>query len=97
MAEPGTVIALLARARRSPDTGLRLLDRREREAFVSWRAVAERAERICGALQATGVGRGERVALVLPTSFDFVDSLLGAMLALGGAVALAQRLARRRR
>jgi acyl-CoA synthetase (AMP-forming)/AMP-acid ligase II len=84
MPEPETVIALLARARRSPDTGLRLLDRREREAFVSWRAVAERAERICGALQATGVGRGERVALVFPTSFDFVDSLLGAMLA--GAV-----------
>jgi acyl-CoA synthetase (AMP-forming)/AMP-acid ligase II len=84
VAEVSTVNSLLAWARESPETGLRLLDRRERESFRSWREVATRAEGVCGALQATGVGRGERVALVYPTSFDFVVSLFGVLLA--GAV-----------
>jgi fatty-acyl-CoA synthase len=82
--EAATVTALVARARRSPDKGLRLLDRRERESFASWPEVAARAERVCGALQATGVRRGERVALVFPTGFDFVHALFATLLA--GAV-----------
>ncbi len=80
-ADATTVTGLLARARRFPGTGLRLLDRREREAFVTWRDVATRAEEICGGLQAAGVGRGDRVALVYPTSFDFIFSFFGVLLA----------------
>ena len=83
-AESTTVTGLLARARGFPGTGLRLIDRREQASFVTWREVATRAEEVCGGLQAAGVRRGDRVALVYPTSFDFVFSFFGVLLA--GAV-----------
>jgi acyl-CoA synthetase (AMP-forming)/AMP-acid ligase II len=74
----------LERAGRRPDGGLRFLDRHERALWVGWGEVRERALAVAGALGALGVARGERVALVLPTSPEFFAAFFGALLA--GAV-----------
>jgi acyl-CoA synthetase (AMP-forming)/AMP-acid ligase II len=79
-----TLNGLLAWAARFPQTGLRVLDRRERPHLVSWSETAQRAVALCGGLQSVGVGRGDRVALVFPTGHDFVQALFAVLLA--GAV-----------
>ncbi len=64
--------------------GLRFVDPRggaERERFFDWPALAERAARVAGGLAALGVGPGERVALVFPTSPEFFDAFFGVLLA----------------
>ena len=48
---PETLVALLARAREVPGTGLRLLDRRERESFLEWSEIHRRAGEVGAALQ----------------------------------------------
>lgn len=78
-----TLGAALASAARS-DTGLTFWDAAERETVMPWRDVAARARRVAGALGRLGIRRGDRVALVLPTSPDFVDAFFGTLLA--GAV-----------
>ena len=60
------------------------VDAREEEQALSWAEVYVRARQVAAALMARGVGPGERVALVLPTSPGFVDAFFGAVLA--GAV-----------
>jgi acyl-CoA synthetase (AMP-forming)/AMP-acid ligase II len=85
--EAPTLVALLARAarhERAESHGLRFLDRREAEAFVTWRVLAERAQRVARALVARGVERAERVALIFPTGPEFFDAFFGTLLA--GAV-----------
>ncbi len=82
--EPGTLDQLLDRARSFPGTGLRLLDRQERPSFLEWSDVHARSSAVCAALQALGIARGDRVALVLPTGADFFYAFFGALLA--GAV-----------
>jgi fatty-acyl-CoA synthase len=79
-----TVNDYLERAGRHPEGGLRLLDRNERARWVGWAEVRERALVVCGGLQALGVRRGERVALVFPTGLDFFTAFFGILLA--GAV-----------
>jgi len=81
---PATLLELLERAAGVEDRGIRLLDRRERETFLPWRRVAERAEATGAALAALGVRPGDRVALVHPTSEGFFDAFFGALAA--GAV-----------
>ena len=63
-----------------PDVGLRFLDRRERASFYSWSEIAEASRRVAGSLQAMGVRRGERVALIYPTGLDFFHAFFGAQL-----------------
>ncbi|MGA9520666.1 MAG: AMP-binding protein [Myxococcaceae bacterium] len=66
------------------DSGLTFVDARERDTFLPWREVRERALRVAAELTARGVRKGERVAIVLPTAPDFCDAFFGALYA--GAV-----------
>ncbi|HSN55625.1 MAG TPA: AMP-binding protein [Candidatus Sulfomarinibacteraceae bacterium] len=84
MSAPDTLGSLLERAATRPDVGLRLLDRGEAAAFYPWPEVHGRAAAVAGGLTAQGVRPGDRVALVFPTSIQFVDALFGVVLA--GAV-----------
>jgi acyl-CoA synthetase (AMP-forming)/AMP-acid ligase II len=52
----------------------------EREAFLPWGAVVERARRAAGALADLGIEPGDRVAIVLRTEPAFLDAFLGAWL-----------------
>jgi fatty-acyl-CoA synthase len=81
---PDTLIDLLERAGQHPDGGLRFLDRAERDRWVGWAEVRERALGVCGGLRDLGIGRGERVALVFPTGLELIEALFGVLLA--GAV-----------
>lgn len=79
-----TLQAALDRAVDFPETGLRLLDRREQPTWYPWAEVKRRALRVAGGLQALGIEPGERVAIIFPTSIEFFDAFFGAILA--GAV-----------
>ena len=79
-----TLNQLLERASGFPETGLRFLDRRERESWASWYEIHRRAAAAGGSLRALGVGAGERVALIYPTGLDFFHAFFGILLA--GAV-----------
>ena len=79
-----TLIDLLERAGRHPDGGLRFLDRAERDRWVGWAEVRERALTVCGGLRDLGIRPGERVALVFPTGLKLIEALFGTLLA--GAV-----------
>ncbi len=74
----------LGRAADFPGAGLRFLDRAERASFRSWSEIGERSGEVAGGLSRLGIAPGERVALVFPTSPDFVTAFFGALLA--GAV-----------
>jgi len=79
-----TLLDLLAAAGRRPEGGLRFLDREERATWVPWGEVRAAAEAAAGGLQALGVAKGDRVALVFPTGPEFFAAFFGALLA--GAV-----------
>ncbi len=81
---PDTLIDLLERAGRHPEGGIRFLDRAERDRWVGWAEIRERALGVCGGLRDLGIRRGERVALVFPTGLEFFEALFGILLA--GAV-----------
>ncbi|HYV47101.1 MAG TPA: fatty acyl-AMP ligase [Myxococcaceae bacterium] len=81
--EHPTVNAALRAAAASP-YALTFLDAQERETALTWSQVLERAASAAAALLARGVKRGDRVAIVIPTSPAFVDTFFGALLA--GAV-----------
>jgi acyl-CoA synthetase (AMP-forming)/AMP-acid ligase II len=68
----------------SGDSGLTFVDLREQETFVPWALLAQRARRLASSLVAMGIRRGDRVALVLPTGPEFIQSFFGSLLA--GAV-----------
>ncbi len=82
--EDQTLVDMLERASRESQTGLRLLDRHEDAEFYPYPDVWRRALGVCGGLQDLGVEPGDRVALVYPTSIEFIDSFFGTTLA--GAV-----------
>jgi len=80
-AAPETLVAALAHAAGS-DKGVRFLDAAEGEGTrLAWAELLARARGVAGALQARGLARGERVALVLPTAPGFFDVFFGALLA----------------
>ena len=76
-----TLNQVLARAAElnRPDTGLRYLDRRERETWVSFPDLANRAARVAGGLAALGVKHGDTVAIVMPTVPEFTDVFFGVL------------------
>jgi len=88
MSDGPTLNELLERAARSPDGGLRILDRRERCQRLPWSEVHERARSVAGRLREGGVLPGQRVALVYPTSAGFFDAFFGTLLAGGVPVPL---------
>ncbi len=77
------VNALLALAAAHP-SGVTFVDLREREIHLRWAEVAARARRLAASLEAMGVRRGDRVAIVLRTEPAFLDAFFGTLLA--GAV-----------
>jgi fatty-acyl-CoA synthase len=83
-----TLNAYLERAGGRPeDGGLRFVDRADRddrERWMGWAEVRDRARAVCGGLQELGVQHGERIALVFPTGPEFFAAFFGALLA--GAV-----------
>ncbi len=64
--------------------GVTLVDASEREVAVTFDELRASARRVAASLLGRGVGRGDRVAIVLPTGRDFLDAFFGALLA--GAV-----------
>jgi fatty-acyl-CoA synthase len=74
-----TLTQVLARAAalNKPETGLRYLDRRERETWVSFPDLASRAAKVAGGLLTMGVQRGDTVAIVMPTVPEFTDVFFG--------------------
>jgi acyl-CoA synthetase (AMP-forming)/AMP-acid ligase II len=85
---PETLGGLLERAAELSGTGLRFVDRRERESFHTWAEVHQRARSLAAGLAELGVERGERVVLVLPTGAEFFDAFFGILLAGGVPVPL---------
>jgi len=73
----------LAAAASSP-AGITFVDLREREIFLPFREVLERARGTAAGLRRLGVEPGDRVAIVLPTAPAFLDAFFGTVLA--GAV-----------
>jgi long-chain acyl-CoA synthetase len=55
---------------------------------LTWRALAERMDRVAAALGALGVGAGDRVAILAPTSLEYIECFLGATAAGACAVPL---------
>jgi fatty-acyl-CoA synthase len=84
MTDRMTLNRLLDRSAATPDAGLRILDRFEKEKWLPWSELLERARHTAGALCDIGVQRGDRIALIFPTSPEFFDGFFGALLA--GAV-----------
>ena len=68
--------------------GARFVAPSEEAAFYPYQDVLRRAQKTAAALQAHGLRRGDRVALILSTSIEFFDSLLGVQLAGGIPAAL---------
>ena len=68
--------------------GARFVAPSEEATFYPYQDVLRRAQKTAAALQARGLRRGDRVALILSTSIEFFDSLLGVQLAGGVPAAL---------
>jgi acyl-CoA synthetase (AMP-forming)/AMP-acid ligase II len=79
-----TINRLLEQAAASADGGLRILDRKENSRWLPWSEIHERARSAAGRILASGVRRGQQVALVYPTCPGFFDAFFGILLA--GAV-----------
>ena len=71
----------------SSQRGVRFIDRWEKETFYSYREILHRASQTAGGLQELGIGPGDQVAIILPTSIDFYEAFFGVVLA--GAVPVA--------
>jgi fatty-acyl-CoA synthase len=80
MTSPTSIPAALceAAAQGDPRRGFTFVDEQS-ETFYSFEQVAVHAARYAAAMQRRGLRRGDRVALALPDSAEFVFSLLGAM------------------
>jgi len=77
---PRTVVQALEESARSTTTGFRFIDEESTsEPFFSHAGIERASARMGGALQALGLKKGDRVALILPDNADFVFAFLGAL------------------
>jgi fatty-acyl-CoA synthase len=77
-----TLVASLADRAGESERGYHHHTREGREPeFVSFASLHQRASRVAAALQERGIGKGDRVGLILPDSAEFVDAIYGAMMA----------------
>ncbi|HTJ81121.1 MAG TPA: fatty acyl-AMP ligase [Polyangiaceae bacterium] len=77
---PRTVGQAIEDASKSTTTGFRFIDEdKEAEPFFSHAGIERASARFGGALQALGLKKGDRVALILPDNADFVFAFLGAV------------------
>ena len=75
-----TVVQALEDAAESTRTGYRFIEEgNTSEPFFTYGGVERATARYGGAMQAMGVKKGERVALILPDNQDFVFAFLGAL------------------
>jgi fatty-acyl-CoA synthase len=75
-----TVVQALEDAAESVETGFRFIDESKKsEPFVAYSDIERASERYGGAMQAMGLKKGDRIALILPKNQDFVFALLGAL------------------
>jgi fatty-acyl-CoA synthase len=75
-----TLIEMLDAAAQS-DLGLVFVSRKEQDQDVSFTRIREQAQSIAADLVRRGVRKGDRVALVLPTSPEFVECFFGVLCA----------------
>src|SRR5438445_573973 len=81
MSERRTIVrALLDAGERWPDRGYTFVGE-DGEAFLSFSDLARRAAAIAAALRRHGLRSGDRVALALPDTTEFVTTLVGCMYA----------------
>lgn len=73
------VDVLRGTAERSPKRGIYVIDHRGSQEFRTYPQILEASLRVGAALQKRGIGRADRVLLVLPTGFEFVSAYLGAL------------------
>jgi acyl-CoA synthetase (AMP-forming)/AMP-acid ligase II len=84
-----TLNDLLQQVSESDDSGLRLLDRRERETWLGWDEVARQARRVAASLRTQlSVERGEPIGLLVPTGAAFFAGFFGSLLTGGVPVPL---------
>jgi fatty-acyl-CoA synthase len=75
-----TVVQALEDAAASNRTGYRFVEEQQNaEPFFTYAGVERATARYGGALQALGLKKGDRVALILPDNQDFVFAFLGAL------------------
>ena len=79
-----TLNRALERAAQNPHCGVRFLDRRERETWVSWSDLYQAAAGVAGGLRDAGIDSGEPVVLIYPTHPEFFKAFFGVLLS--GAV-----------
>jgi len=78
--EPRTVAQAIEDAASSTKTGYRFVDEQSgAEPFFTHGGIERASARFGGALQALGLKKGDRVALILPDNADFVFAFLGAV------------------
>ena len=78
-----TIHEALLRLDRCEREGARFVKRSGEAVFYPYKDILARAQARAAAFQALGLKVGDRVAVILPTSIDFLDVFLGAMLAGG--------------
>lgn len=66
--------------------GVTFTDLREQERLITWKETHGRARRVAASLVALGIRPGDRIALVLGTSPEFLEAFFGTLLA--GAIAV---------
>jgi fatty-acyl-CoA synthase len=75
-----TVVQAIEDAAARTNTGYRFVDEHgDAEPFFSHGGIERASARFGGALQALGLAKGDRVALILPDNADFVFAFLGAL------------------
>lgn len=92
-----TLVDLLATARLTPDlVALRFVEHGESPDDLTWRRLAELADRRAAQLADLGIKPGDRVVLMLPTGPSFFDAFFGTLLARAVPVPVAPPHAARR-
>ena len=77
---PRTVVQAIEESSKSATTGFRFIDENGgAEPFFSHGGIERASARFGAALQALGLKKGDRVALILPDNADFVFAFLGAV------------------
>ncbi|MEJ7733226.1 MAG: fatty acyl-AMP ligase [Polyangiaceae bacterium] len=77
---PRTVVQAIEDAAHSTSTGFRFVEeQQDAEPFFTHGGIERASARFGGALQAMGLKKGDRVALILPENADFVFAFLGAL------------------
>ena len=78
--KPRTVAQAIEDAAASTKTGYRFIEESsENEPFFTHGGIERASARFGGALQALGLQKGDRVALILPDNADFIFAFLGAI------------------